>query len=119
MVPQILGTEIKDRNCVARRDNVKEIANVAVSKESKRTALKGSQKDDVRKVTRAASVTTEKRKGKGETSNTISLPRLKPILQRRRQRYQRQRTQRYRPMWRKIPASLLQEHVGKGYELFL
>ena len=54
----------------------------------------GSPKDNVRMVTRAASSTMKRKKGKGtrKKSNTTSFPRPKQIFSRRRQKYHKHST---------------------------
>ena len=77
------------------------MANVA-AKENKEIAVSRSPKDNVRRVTRAASGTTKE----GKRSHTISFTRLKPNFSRRRQRYQKHRPQKYQPIQKKRPAQL-------------
>ena len=64
MVHRFLEQQSKDRNFDARRDDrsaqgaaVEKMANIAVAKENKETALNDASEGKVRKVTRAASGT--------------------------------------------------------------
>ena len=120
MARRLLDQKIKDRNFDASRTDKtaqgaalkrREMANVAVAKQNKETALNGPLKDNVRKVTRAALSTMniqQERAGR-KTSNTISFTRLNQIFQRGRQRCQGQGTK----IQQQRPASLLQVHAGE------